>query len=112
MEGMTPPGGWKQAFIEHLGIELWRIPVVVASAIGIYLIFLLLAPALGGVRILVPATYLQQAQAVIEARAHAASSQPRRARPSRHAKAAPSRPGAAIAAPAMTAPAAPAAPVQ
>ena len=28
---------------------------------------LLLAPALGGVRILVPASYLQQAQAVIEA---------------------------------------------
>ena len=44
MEGMTPPGGWTQAFIDHLGIELWRIPVVVASAIGIYLIFLLLAP--------------------------------------------------------------------
>ena len=48
---MTPPGGWTQAFIEHLGIELWRIPVVVASAIGIYLIFLLLVRVFG-VRVL------------------------------------------------------------
>ena len=51
MEGMTPPGGWTQAFIDHLGIELWRIPVVVASAIGIYLIFLLLVRVFG-VRVL------------------------------------------------------------
>ena len=51
MEGMTPPGGWTQAFIDHLGIELWRIPVVVASAIGIYLAFLLLVRVFG-VRVL------------------------------------------------------------
>ena len=51
LEGMTPPGGWTQAFIEHLGIELWRIPVVVASAVGIYLTFLLLVRVFG-VRVL------------------------------------------------------------
>lgn len=45
----------RQEFISHLGdavgIEAWRIPIVIASAIGIYVLFLLLV-RLFGVRIL------------------------------------------------------------
>ncbi len=47
-------------------LEASGIPAVLADA-HLMQTDLLLAPALGGVRILVPATYLQQAQAVIEA---------------------------------------------
>lgn len=39
--GWSPPGGWGAAFSTGLGIEAWRIPIVIASAVGIYLIFLL-----------------------------------------------------------------------
>lgn len=48
---MTPPEGWAQALITHLGIEPWRIPIVVLSAAGIYLAFLLLIRVFG-VRVL------------------------------------------------------------
>lgn len=48
---MTPPDGWTQALLEHLGIELWRIPVVVLSAVGIYVVFLVLV-RIFGVRVL------------------------------------------------------------
>ncbi|MFC4930413.1 putative signal transducing protein [Massilia sp. GCM10023247] len=47
-------------------LEASGIPAVLADA-HLMQTDLLLAPALGGVRILVPSTYLQQAQAVIEA---------------------------------------------
>jgi len=47
-------------------LEASGIPAVLADA-HLMQTDLLLAPALGGVRILVPASYLQQAQAVIEA---------------------------------------------
>ena len=47
-------------------LEASGIPAVLADA-HLMQTDLLLAPALGGVRILVPATYLPQAQAVIEA---------------------------------------------
>lgn len=36
----TPPEGWAHALTEALGIELWRIPIVILSAMGIYLAFL------------------------------------------------------------------------
>lgn len=51
MGAMTPPDGWTQTLITHLGIELWRIPVVVLSAVGIYLAFLVLVRVFG-VRVL------------------------------------------------------------
>ena len=47
-------------------LEASGIPAVLADA-HLMQTDLLLAPALGGVRILVPATYVQQAQATIEA---------------------------------------------
>ena len=47
-------------------LEASGIPAVLADA-HLMQADLLLAPALGGVRILVPSTYLQEAQAVIEA---------------------------------------------
>ncbi|MGX4641990.1 putative signal transducing protein [Massilia sp. SYSU DXS3249] len=47
-------------------LEASGIPAVLADA-HLMQTDLLLAPALGGVRILVPLTYIQQAQAVIEA---------------------------------------------
>ncbi|MEW6024681.1 MAG: DUF2007 domain-containing protein [Pseudomonadota bacterium] len=47
-------------------LEASGIPAVLADA-HLMQTDLLLAPALGGVRILVPASYLQQAQSVIEA---------------------------------------------
>lgn len=37
---MNPPGGWGHAFVQYMGIELWRIPIVMLSAVGIYLAFL------------------------------------------------------------------------
>lgn len=36
---MTPPQGWSATLIEYLGIELWRIPIVMLSAAGIYCAF-------------------------------------------------------------------------
>ena len=37
---MTPPDGWPSALVAHLGIELWRIPVVIIAAVVIYLCLL------------------------------------------------------------------------
>ena len=45
--GWTPPQGWPAALTEHLGMELWRVPVVVISALGIYLTALLLLRVFG-----------------------------------------------------------------
>lgn len=45
--GWTPPQGWPAALTEHLGMELWRIPVVVLSAVGIYLTALVLLRVFG-----------------------------------------------------------------
>lgn len=42
-----PPGGWGQALADSLGIEAWRIPVVIISAVGVYLAFLVLVRLLG-----------------------------------------------------------------
>lgn len=47
---MTPPDGL-QTYIQYLGIEPWRIPIVILSAIGIYLAFLILVRVFG-VRVL------------------------------------------------------------
>lgn len=44
---MTPPQGWSAALIEHLGIELWRIPVVVIAAIAVYVSLVLLLRVFG-----------------------------------------------------------------
>ena len=46
-EGMTPPDGWTQTLAAELGIELWRIPIVMLSATGIYLCFLVLVRIFG-----------------------------------------------------------------
>lgn len=46
-----PPQGWGAALHEYLGIELWRIPIVMLSAVGIYLTFLVLV-RIFGVRVL------------------------------------------------------------
>lgn len=43
----TPPEGWPEAITLELGIELWRIPFVIASAVGIYLLFLLFVRVFG-----------------------------------------------------------------
>ncbi|HIW92536.1 MAG TPA: DUF421 domain-containing protein [Candidatus Corynebacterium avicola] len=43
----APPGGWGSALADSLGIALWRIPVVIASAIGVYLAFLVLVRIFG-----------------------------------------------------------------
>lgn len=43
----APPGGWGSALADSLGIEPWRIPVVVVSAIGVYLAFLVLVRMFG-----------------------------------------------------------------
>lgn len=48
---MTPPQGWSETLIEYLGIELWRIPIVMLSAAGIYCAFLVLV-RIFGVRVL------------------------------------------------------------
>lgn len=44
---MTPPDGWRTALVETLGIELWRIPIVIASAILIYFVFVILLRIFG-----------------------------------------------------------------
>ncbi|PNL16815.1 DUF421 domain-containing protein [Micrococcus sp. FDAARGOS_333] len=44
---MTPPQGWGPALTESLGIELWRIPLVVLTAVVVYLAFLLLLRVFG-----------------------------------------------------------------
>ncbi|QBE48432.1 DUF421 domain-containing protein [Leucobacter triazinivorans] len=44
---MQPPGGWTDTLIAALGIEWHRIPVVIASAVIIYLVFLLLVRIFG-----------------------------------------------------------------
>lgn len=49
----TPPQGWGPVLKEQLGIDLWRIPVVMVAAVGIYLTFLV-AVRLFGQRILSP----------------------------------------------------------
>ena len=51
--GFTPPQGWGPVLKEQLGIDLWRIPVVMVAAVGIYLTFLV-AVRLFGQRILSP----------------------------------------------------------
>lgn len=43
----SPPGGWGSALADSLGIEPWRIPVVIVSAIGVYLAFLVLVRLFG-----------------------------------------------------------------
>lgn len=43
----TPPQGWEAAATETLGIELWRIPFVIAAAIVIYIAFLVLVRLFG-----------------------------------------------------------------
>ena len=44
---MTPPQGWGPALADALGMELWRIPVVVLTALAVYLAFLLLLRVFG-----------------------------------------------------------------
>lgn len=44
---VQPPEGWPAFLVESLGIELYRIPVVVASAVIIYLVFLFLVRLFG-----------------------------------------------------------------
>ena len=55
-----------QATVMQGCLEASGIPAVLADA-HLMQTDLLLAPALGGVRILVPSTYLQQAQSVLDA---------------------------------------------
>lgn len=43
----TPPQGWPDALAESLGMELWRIPVVVLSAVGVYVAALVLLRLFG-----------------------------------------------------------------
>lgn len=50
---LAPPQGWGPVLKEQLGIELWRIPIVMIAAIGIYFTFLI-AVRLFGQRILSP----------------------------------------------------------
>lgn len=54
----VPEGGWGEALMQELGIEPWRIPVVIVSAVCIYLVFLLLT-RLFGQRILTATTSLE-----------------------------------------------------
>lgn len=44
---LRPPEGWWPAVVEHIGIELYRIPIVIASAALIYLAFLLIVRVFG-----------------------------------------------------------------
>lgn len=44
---MTPPDGWQAALLETIGIELWRIPIVIASAVLIYAVFVVLLRIFG-----------------------------------------------------------------
>jgi uncharacterized membrane protein YcaP (DUF421 family) len=39
MHMFSPPDGWPSALMEHLGIALWRIPIVIVTAIVIYFFF-------------------------------------------------------------------------
>lgn len=43
----TPPGGWMEGIGLELGIEAWRIPLVIASAVIIYLLFLIFVRVFG-----------------------------------------------------------------
>jgi len=47
MEIMQPPGGWGEYLLAELGIEWYRIPIVIASAVIIYLVFLALVRIFG-----------------------------------------------------------------
>lgn len=51
VERLTPPQGWETAAGELLGIDLWRIPFVIISAVTIYVAFLVLI-RIFGIRIL------------------------------------------------------------
>ena len=51
VERFTPPQGWGAAAGELLGIDLWRIPFVIVSAVIIYVAFLILVRVFG-IRIL------------------------------------------------------------
>ncbi len=44
---ITPPQGWPDAIAELMGIDLWRIPIVMGSAVLIYLAFLLFVRVFG-----------------------------------------------------------------
>jgi len=44
---VNPPGGWLAAVQHWVGMDLWRIPITIVSAIGIYLAFLLLVKIFG-----------------------------------------------------------------
>ncbi|WAL39471.1 MULTISPECIES: DUF421 domain-containing protein [Brevibacterium] len=44
---MNPPGGWGAALAEWVGMDPWRIPITIVSAVGIYLAFLLLVKVFG-----------------------------------------------------------------
>lgn len=44
---MQPPGGWGDYLLTELGIEWYRVPVVMASAVIVYLIFLILVRVFG-----------------------------------------------------------------
>jgi uncharacterized membrane protein YcaP (DUF421 family) len=44
---MQPPQGWPEYLLQTLGIEWYRIPVVIASAVIIYLVFMLLVRIFG-----------------------------------------------------------------
>ena len=46
-EALTPPQGWPDAIAELMGIDLWRIPIVMGSAVLIYLAFLLFVRVFG-----------------------------------------------------------------
>ena len=43
----TPPQGWPAAIQLELGIEPWRIPLVIASAVIIYMLFLIFVRVFG-----------------------------------------------------------------
>lgn len=47
LSSFQPEAGWSHAIINALGIEPWRIPIVVASAVGIYCVFFLLVRTFG-----------------------------------------------------------------
>lgn len=47
LSAAAPPDGWGSALAGTLGIAAWRIPVVVLSAVGVYLAFLVLVRLFG-----------------------------------------------------------------
>ena len=47
LASLTPPQGWSAALVDHLGIEPWRIPVVVIAAIAVYVSLVLLLRVFG-----------------------------------------------------------------